>query len=632
MNHTIQLAVILGAPFIGFLINGLAGKRLPHAVSGLVACGALLLAFLLSLMIFLSGETVSANFMDWLPLGNTTIGFSFVADPLSQLMLLIVTGVGFLIHVYSTGYMHDDEGFAKFLAYLNLFIFFMLILVLGANFPMLFIGWEGVGLCSFLLIGFWYKNANFTAAAQKAFVMNRIGDLGFLIGMFLIYSNFGTLNFAETMTSASTLASNSPVLVAITICLFIGAIGKSAQLPLFTWLPDAMAGPTPVSALIHAATMVTAGVYMIARCNVLFTLAPTTGMIITVIGAATAIVAATIALFQNDIKKVLAYSTVSQLGFMFVAMGLGAYTAGMFHVMTHAFFKALLFLGSGTVIHALHGEQDMSRYGGLGKHLKGGTQTLFIIATLAIAGIAPFAGFFSKDEILLHAFETNTFIWLTLTLGSVLTAFYMGRLLFLTFWGEYRGDKHNLEHLHQPGLNMVLPLVVLGILSVVGGFVGVPEVFGLGKPILHEFLHPVFALSTELMPHEEAMNAGTEMGLMGLAMGLAFAALGFAYSRFAKAETVENAAEMGGVKGFLGNKWYVDELYDMLFVKPIKYLSEKFYTVIDKQVIDGAVTALGDGTLLVSRAARLVQSGSVGTYLTGMIFGVLLLFAIFLFM
>ncbi len=632
MNPTIQLAAILGAPFIGFLINGLAGKRLSHTGSSLVACGALAISFALSLMIFLGGETVSAMFMDWLPLANTTIGFSFVADHLSQLMLLIVTGVGFLIHVYSTGYMHDDEGFAKFLAYLNLFIFFMLILVLGANFPMLFIGWEGVGLCSFLLIGFWYKNKNYTAAAQKAFVMNRIGDLGFLIGMFLIYSMFGSLSFDQVMTNAAAMHTDDPTLIAITICLFIGAIGKSAQVPLFTWLPDAMAGPTPVSALIHAATMVTAGVYMIARCNVLFTLAPTTGMIITIIGATTAIVAATIALFQNDIKKVLAYSTVSQLGFMFVAMGLGAYTAGMFHVMTHAFFKALLFLGSGTVIHALHGEQDMSRYGGLGKYIKGSTQTLFVIATLAIAGIAPFAGFFSKDEILLHAFEHNTFIWVTLTIGSVLTAFYMGRLLFLTFWGEYRGDKHNLEHIHQPGLNMVLPLMVLGVLSVLGGLVGIPEVFGLGKPLLHEYLHPVFASSMALMPHEEALNAGTEMGLMGLAMGLAFAALGFAYNRFAKAQTVENAVEAGGLKGFFGNKWYFDELYDLLFVNPIKYLSDKFYTVIDKQVIDGAVTALGDGTLLVSRAARMVQSGSVGSYLIGMILGVLLLFAIFLFM
>ena len=631
MNPTIAIASIIAAPFIGFLINGFFGKRLSHAVSGAVAWGSVLVSFVCSILLATNHLDITVNFMDWLPLGNTTVGFAFTIDPLSQLMLMIVTGVGFLIHIYSTGYMHDDERFSTFLAYLNLFIFFMLILVLGANFPMLFIGWEGVGLCSFLLIGFWYKNENYTAAAQKAFVMNRIGDLGFLIGIFLIYTHLGSLNFAQAMTNAAAMEVNSPVLITITSCLFIGAIGKSAQVPLFTWLPDAMAGPTPVSALIHAATMVTAGVYMIARCNVLFTLAPTTGMIITVIGAATAIIAATIALFQNDIKKVLAYSTVSQLGFMFVAMGLGAYTAGMFHVMTHAFFKALLFLGSGTVIHALHGEQDMSRYGGLGKHIKGSTQALFVIATLAITGIAPFAGFFSKDEILLHAFEHNTFIWATLTIGSVLTAFYMGRLLFLTFWGEYRGDKHNLEHIHQPSLNMVLPLIVLGVLSIVGGLVGIPEVFGLGSPILHDYLHPVFAKSSELMPHEGHLSASTEFGLMGLAMGLAILALAFAYTRFAKAETVENAAEQGGLKGFLGNKWYLDELYDMLFVNPTKFLSEKFYTVIDKQVIDGAVTALGDGTLLVSRAARLVQSGSVSLYLAGMILGVFLLFALFLF-
>ncbi len=631
MSVPLLIATIIAAPFIGFLINGFFGQRLSHGLSGAVAWGSVLVSFICSIILATNSLDTTINFMDWLPLRSSTIGFAFTIDPLSQLMLMIVTGVGFLIHIYSTGYMHDDDGFSKFLAYLNLFIFFMLLLVLGANFPMLFIGWEGVGLCSFLLIGFWYKKTDYTAAAQKAFVMNRIGDLGFLIGMFLIYSNFGSLNFGDVMTHAVNLQSNAPQLIAITVCLFIGAMGKSAQVPLFTWLPDAMAGPTPVSALIHAATMVTAGVYMIARCNVLFTLAPTTGMLITVVGATTAIVAATIALFQNDIKKVLAYSTVSQLGFMFVAMGLGAYTAGMFHVMTHAFFKALLFLGSGTVIHALHGEQDMSRYGGLGKYIKGSTQTLFIIATLAIAGIAPFAGFFSKDEILLHAFQHNKFIWATLTIGSVLTAFYMGRLLFLTFWGEYRGDKHNLEHIHQPSLNMVLPLVILGVLSVVGGLVGIPEAFGMGKPILHEYLHPVFAKSAELIGHEEHLDAGTEFGLMGLAMGLAIAALGFAYNRFAKAENVENAAIEGGVKGFFGNKWYFDELYDMIFVNPIKFLSEKFYTVIDKQVIDGAVTALGDGTLLVSRAARMVQSGNVGFYLTGMILGVLLLFALFLF-
>jgi NADH-quinone oxidoreductase subunit L len=626
MNPTIQLAVILGAPFIGFLINGLVGKRLPHAVSGLVACGALAVSFALSLIIFLSGETVAANFMDWLPLGNTTIGFSFIADHLSQLMLLIVTGVGFLIHVYSTGYMHEDEGFAKFLAYLNLFIFFMLVLVLGANFPMLFIGWEGVGLCSFLLIGFWYKNQNYTAAAQKAFVMNRIGDLGFLIGMFLIYYNFGSLDFDKVMTAAAAIPAGTGFLTLITVCLFIGAMGKSAQLPLFTWLPDAMAGPTPVSALIHAATMVTAGVYMIARCNVLFTLSPTTQTIVTVVGAATAILAATIALFQNDIKKVLAYSTVSQLGFMFVAMGIGAYTAGMFHVMTHAFFKALLFLGSGTVIHALHGEQDITNMGGLRKHLPG-THAMFMIATLAIAGIVPFAGFFSKDEILVAAFQHDKLVWITLTLGSVLTAFYMGRVLFLTFWGEYRGDHHNLEHLHKPALNMTAPLAVLAVLSVVGGFLNVPHVLG-GNAALQHFLSPIFESSEKLAHHAEHLDAGTEYGLMGLAMGLAMAMLGFAFNRFANATSVENAAAADGIKGFLGNKWYIDELYDMLFAKPLAALSTFFHNIIDKTILDGFVNGIGSGAMAFGSETRKLQIGSVSLYLMSMIVGILLIFGV----
>ena len=626
MNPTITLGGIIAAPFLGFVLNGLLGKRLGHAGASLIACSSVGVSFLLSLTLFFGGETVTANFMDWFAIGKHTVSFAFTADPLAQLMLLIVTGVGLLIHVYSTGYMHDDDGFAKFLAYLNLFIFFMLLLVLGSNLLMLFIGWEGVGLCSFLLIGFWYKNTNFTAAAQKAFVMNRIGDLGFLLGIFLIFAQFGTLTFAEFLPKAALLPVGAPMLTAITLCLFVGATGKSAQLPLFTWLPDAMAGPTPVSALIHAATMVTAGVYMIARCNILFTLSPLTQSIIVVIGASTAIIAGTIALFQNDIKKVLAYSTVSQLGFMFVAMGVGAYTAGMFHVMTHAFFKALLFLGSGTVIHALHGEQDISRMGGLRKYLPG-TSAMFTLATLAIAGIAPLSGFFSKDEILFEAFEHNTLVWVVMVFGSLLTAFYMGRVTFLTFYGNYRGDAHALEHIHKPSLSMTFPLAVLAVLSAIGGFVGLPAVFG-GSQI-HHFLAPVFELSEKALPHAESGDTSSlELGLMAAMMLAACAMLGWAWARFAKADSVEDAAAMGGIKGFLGNKWRFDELYNAVIVQPLNTLSDVFYRIIDRQVIDGAVSVLADSTMLVSRAARTVQTGSVGLYLTGMIVGVLGIFLV----
>ncbi|HSZ72794.1 MAG TPA: NADH-quinone oxidoreductase subunit L, partial [Cytophagaceae bacterium] len=431
---------------------------------------------------FLGGDhaAVTVKCFDWISAGNINISFSFLVDSLSLMMMMIITGIGFLIHLYSSSYMHGDEGFTRYFSYLNLFIVSMLLLVMGSNYVVMFAGWEGVGLCSYLLIGFWFKNDPYNDAAKKAFIMNRIGDLGFLMGLALIYKTFKTFDYAEIFSAAPNLFNpgmESMVIVAITLLLFIGATGKSAQIPLYTWLPDAMAGPTPVSALIHAATMVTAGIYMIIRSNVLYSMAPTTLAVITGIGIATAIFAATIGLVQNDIKKVLAYSTVSQLGYMFFALGLGAYNTAFFHVMTHAFFKALMFLGAGSVIHAMSGEQDIRFMGGLRKKLPI-TFITFMIGTLAISGIPPFAGFFSKDEILAAAYEHSPVLWALGILGAMFTTFYMFRLVFLTFFGEFRGTSDQAHHLHESPWAMTVPLMLLAFLSTFGGFLGVPQVLG----------------------------------------------------------------------------------------------------------------------------------------------------------
>ncbi|MEO5581512.1 MAG: NADH-quinone oxidoreductase subunit L, partial [Saprospiraceae bacterium] len=437
-NTLIGLTPIL--PLLGFIILILAGRSLPERAVSLIGCGTILVSFFFSVLLFNSIRTSGHEefqYFTWISVDTFKVPFSLIADPLTSLMMLVITGVGFLIHIYSIGYMHGDEGYNRFFAYLNLFVFFMLLLVMGSNYLILFIGWEGVGLSSYLLIGFWYKNTDYNNAAKKAFVMNRIGDLGLIIGMFLIFIHYGTLQITEVNSSALQNSSSGidPYLTWITLCLFIGAIGKSAQIPLHTWLPDAMAGPTPVSALIHAATMVTAGVYLIARNNILFSLSPFTSQVMMIIGVASSLMAALIALKQNDIKKVLAYSTISQLGLMFVAVGNHSYTAGIFHMMTHAFFKALLFLGAGSVIHALHGEQDIRNMGGLRKLLPI-TSITFLLGALAISGLPPFSGFFSKDEILMNLFSNNKLIWLLASIASMLTAFYMFRLVFLTFWGE----------------------------------------------------------------------------------------------------------------------------------------------------------------------------------------------------
>jgi NADH-quinone oxidoreductase subunit L len=625
-----SVALVPLFPLLGFIITGLFGKSLSKTAAGIIASGAILLSFVVSLLLFFqlnnAGNDVShtVKLFDWISAGKFNADLALLIDPLSSVFLLIITGVGFLIHIYSTGYMHHDEGHNKFFSYLNLFVFFMLLLVLGSNYLVMFVGWEGVGLCSYLLIGFWFKNTSYNNAAKKAFIMNRIGDLGFLLGIFLIYVTFGSVSYSEVFNQAKFYTADEPVLVAITLLLFIGAMGKSAQLPLYTWLPDAMAGPTPVSALIHAATMVTAGIYMIARSNILYTLAPSSLHVVALIGVITAVFAATIGLLQNDIKKVLAYSTVSQLGYMFLALGIGAYTSAVFHVITHAFFKALLFLGAGSVIHAMGGEQDIRKMGGLKAHLPV-TFATFLIGTIAIAGIPPFAGFFSKDEILAHAFAHNKIFWLLGVGGSVLTAFYMFRLLFLTFYGKFRGTHHQEEHLHESPKSITVPLTVLAALSVIGGFIGLPEAFH-AKHVLKSFLSPVFADSDlRMLPAE--ISHSTEYALMALAIVIVTVVVLLARNKYVSKSELPAAdgAALSPVSKLIANKYYVDEVYDLLIVKPLHWLSGVFYRVMDIQVVDGFVNFLGRGVVWSSNNLRLAQTGKIGYYVFVMVLSLALL-------
>jgi NADH-quinone oxidoreductase subunit L len=615
-------------PLLGFVLLGLFGKNLSKNTVALIGCGTMLLSLTLSLGIFIEAKDnatgITIKLFDWINTGSFSAPFAFLVDPLSLLFLLIITGVGFLIHVYSAGYMHHDDAFWRFFAYLNLFIFFMLLLVLGDNYLIMFVGWEGVGLCSYLLIGFWFKNTDYNKAANKAFIMNRVGDLGFILGVILIYTTFGSIRYHEVFDVANSFASGTAIIITITLLLFVGATGKSAQIPLYTWLPDAMAGPTPVSALIHAATMVTAGIYMIARSNILFTLAPLTMDIVAGIGLFTAIFAATIGLFQNDIKKVLAYSTVSQLGYMFLALGVGAYTGAVFHVMTHAFFKALLFLGAGSVIHAMSGEQDIRYMGGLKKHLPI-TYYTFLIGTIAIAGIPPFAGFFSKDEILAHAFGYNKFFWFLGVLGSLLTAFYMFRLFYLTFYGKFRGTEEQHHHLHESPKSMTIPLVVLAILSVVAGFIGIPEVLG-GNHILHSFLEPVFVNSNYRM-FSHHLSHSTELTLMGVTIGAVALTIYLAWINFVKKNTVPRADStiINPVQKTIYNKYYVDELYAALFMKPINWLSEKMHRYIEVNIIDRIVNYIGESVKTSSSYIRLIQTGRIGFYVFAMVIGLILI-------
>jgi NADH-quinone oxidoreductase subunit L len=611
MNKLVYLIPLF--PLIGFLINGLGRKSLSKSLIGIIGSGSILASFVVSLMLFFdvkaNGAMAVNPLFTFIQTANLTIDFAFQVDQLSSLFLLIITGIGFLIHVYSSSYMHEEESqhFGRYFAYLNLFVFSMLLLVLGANYVIMFIGWEGVGLCSYLLIGYWFKNNNYNAAAKKAFVMNRIGDLGFLLAVFWTINKLGTVNYHDVFAKAATL-SNFDV-TAITLLLFVGAMGKSAQIPLYTWLPDAMAGPTPVSALIHAATMVTAGIYMIARSNVLFSMSEFTMHLIAIIGLVTALFSATIAIKQNDIKKVLAYSTVSQLGYMFLGLGCGAYTGAVFHVMTHAFFKALLFLGAGSVIHAMHHEQDIRNMGGLKKKLPI-THITFLLGCIAISGIPPFSGFFSKDEILAAAFAHNKIYWVLGVVGAAMTAFYMFRLYATTFLGTFRGTQDQEHHLHESPKAMTYPLIVLAILSVVGGMVGIPELMG-GHHELHHFLSPVLVSEKA---HEIEHN--TEWMLMGISVAIAAIAILFAVNKFSKHPEMQDADGFGKV---LANKWYVDELYDTIIVKPIEAIANFFKNIIEKSGIDGAVNGIGKFVQYSSRQVRLLQSGLVGTYILFMV-------------
>jgi len=611
-------------PLLGFLCISFFQKQLNGKTAGVIGSLTVLGSFIISCGLFFQlSEPATVGYFDWINAGSLKIPISFLIDPISIVMLLIITGVGFLIHVYSIGYMAHDAAFARFFSYLNLFIFFMLILVLGSNYVLMFAGWEGVGLCSYLLIGFWFKNTDYNNAANKAFIMNRIGDLGFLLGIILMFVTFGSVQFADVFGAAKDLPDNQTTIVAITMLLFVGAMGKSAQIPLYTWLPDAMAGPTPVSALIHAATMVTAGIYMVVRSNILYSIAPSTLEFITIIGAATAIFSATIALAQTDIKKVLAYSTLSQLGYMFAALGVGAYSTGLFHVTTHAFFKALLFLAAGSVIHAMGGEQDIRRMGGLRKKLPV-TYVVFLIGTFAISGVPPFAGFFSKDEILAKAHEHSDLLFFVLSFTSVITAVYMFRLLFLTFFGSFRGTHDQEHHLHESPPVITIPLIILAVLSTAGGFLGLPSVFS-EHHLFGRYLEPVLSVAGSGNIAEASHLF--EYALMGISV-VALLILGYlAFDRFAKKQIVPplNEDEFKPWYRLLYNKYYVDEIYEMIFVKPLYRISGFFYKILDLKVVDGAVNLVGKGVNKGSSVIRLAQEGSVGFYIFAMVTGIILM-------
>ena len=615
MDTNLALVLLL-SPLLGFLINVFFGKSLGKNLSGWIGTLAVVVSFIVTLTFFFqinaTKQAIQISLFDWIQISNFKVDFGFLIDQLAIIWLLFVTGIGALIHVYSISYMHDDEKMHTFFAYLNLFIFFMITLVVGSNFLVMFIGWEGVGLCSYLLIGFWYKNQDFNDAAKKAFIMNRIGDLGFLVGVFIIGSLFSSLDFTTlktTITGANDL--NMMWLGIAAFALFIGACGKSAQIPLYTWLPDAMAGPTPVSALIHAATMVTAGVFMITRLNFLFDITPDVQTIIAVVGAVTSLVAATIGLVQTDIKKVLAYSTVSQLGLMFLALGLGAYEIAVFHVITHAFFKACLFLGSGSIIHALNGEQDMRKMGGLRKAMPT-TFITMMIASLAISGIPPLAGFFSKDEILMVAFNKNPTLWIIGSVASIMTAFYMFRLMFLTFYNDFRGTTEQKNHLHESPALITIPLIVLAFLAAVGGLISFP-----GNSWLNDYLSPLFANASN-----EAHHLGTtEYMLMGIAIIGGIVGIGLAYAKYMNRKEVPHEdSEITGFTKVLYNKYYVDEFYTAIIVNPINSLSNFFRDHIET-ALSAFVFGLGKVTNEIGYQGKKIQNGSVGLYLFVFVLG-----------
>ncbi len=614
------VSLIPAFPLLGFIINGLFGKHVSKLTSGILGAGSILIAFVLALICFINQHPGQANeviLFPWIQSGSMDIHIGLLMDPLSILFTLIITGIGFLIHVYSMAYMHTDEGYSRFFTYLNLFVFFMLLLVLGNSLVLTFVGWEGVGLCSYLLIGFWFTNSNYNAAARKAFVMNRIGDLGFLLGIMLVWVSFGRLDYAYITTHPG--LAGTDVITGIAILLFIGAIGKSAQIPLYTWLPDAMAGPTPVSALIHAATMVTAGIYMVVRMHAFYALSDTASALVAIIGGATALMAALIGVLQNDIKKILAYSTVSQLGLMFLGLGAGAYTASVFHVTTHAFFKALLFLGAGSVIHAMGGEQDIRFMGGLKKHIRI-TFITMLIGTIAISGVPPFSGFFSKDEILASVYAYSPALWLIGICASLLTSFYMFRMLFLVFYDSFRGSADQLHHLHESPKAMTIPLMVLAVLSVGGGVLGLPEFWH-----MHHALkaHLQSVLPYASTPH---LNHSTEWMLMVLAVSGSLATIYFTYMLYIKYKVrpEHDASRLKFWQKLIQQKFYVDELYDMLFRKPLDWCSHVFYNTLDLKGIHALVNNSGKAIRVCGSMMQYIQNGKIGSYLMAMAFSIIL--------
>ena len=616
------LWIIPALPLAAVCLNLLLGDRLGRRGTAWMACGAIGLAFAFAVRAVFNlaqlppdQRVLTDTVYTWFQVGDLSADVAFLLDPLSAVMALVVTGVGFLIHVYSIGYMAHDPSFRRFFLYLNLFMFAMLTLVLADNFLLMFVGWEGVGLCSYLLIGFWVQRPAAAEAGKKAFIVNRIGDFGFLLGMFILFTFGGSLNFERLFGLAPHVAALAgPVITVAVLCLFVGATGKSAQIPLYVWLPDAMEGPTPVSALIHAATMVTAGVYMVARCHVLFQLAPAALETVAVIGAATALFAATIGIAQNDIKRVLAYSTVSQLGYMFMACGVGAFGAGIFHLMTHAFFKALLFLGAGSVIHALSNEQDLRKMGGLAWRLPW-THATMLIATIAIAGIPPFAGFFSKDEILAGAFASGHLgVWLVGVAGAVLTAFYMFRLYILCFRGPSRLSHEAEHHVHESPRSMIIPLVVLAALTVVGGWIGLP--MQAGGHVLERWLKPVFeGGASEAVAHAPLSHA-TEMLLIAISVAAGLAGIAVAFRLYLQkpAAATALAARFAWLRSLLEHKYWIDEIYDALFVRTTSSIARWFWFFWDETIVDGTVNGVASVFEGASAVLRLFQTGFVGTY------------------
>ena len=634
-------------PLVGSAVNGLLGAKWPNKIVNWVALGSTGLSFLSALeavreFLQLPPEQIPwvRQYFSWITAGNFRAGFDLQVDQLTIVMLMVVTGVGWLIHIYSTGYMAHEGGYYRFFSYLNLFMFFMLILVLAANYVLLFVGWEGVGLASYLLIGFYFLKKSASDAGKKAFIVNRIGDFGFMLGMFLLFRTFGTLDF-KTLFDLQHAAGWPPeaygqlgTFTIACLLLFMGACGKSAQLPLYVWLPDAMEGPTPVSALIHAATMVTAGVYVVARSHVLFTHAPTAMLVVAIVGCATAFFAATIGLVQTDVKKVLAYSTVSQLGYMFLACGVGAFSAGIFHLMTHAFFKALLFLAAGSVIHAMGGEQDMNRMGGLGKKIRW-TYATMLVATFAITGIPIFAGFFSKDAILLAAYQSPAgggILYAFGLLTALLTSFYMFRLMFLTFGATPRFDEHRV-HVHESPWSMLAPLVILAVLSTIGGWFALPAFFN-GPDYFSSFLAPVFVGQEAAEAASESAVHHLELILAGVAVGAALIGLGVAFSLYLRRpEKADRLAKsFGPVYTTLLNKYYLDEIYAAVIVRPLLWISTNvLWKTADMAGIDGAVNGIADGITAVGDLARRPQSGNTRSYAVWVVIGAIVVMAVVFF-